>query len=119
VIGAAAVTDSDVERRPRKKKKRKRKEAAASAEAGRPAFAKGYPRTAALDRLVAAFAAGDFGLVRREAPEVEASANDAAVRRAVQDLRRRIAPDPTAIYLWAIGVVLLVVIYGWYLMHPR
>ena len=113
------MTDGDVEQRPRKKKKRKRKDAPAQPGAARPPFAKAYPRTPALDRLVAAFAAGDYALVRREAPEIAAGASDAAVRSAAQDLRRRISPDPTAIYLWAIGVGLLVVIYGWYLMHPR
>jgi hypothetical protein len=109
------VTAADRETRPRKKKKRK----SAADKAGRPAFARAYPASGELDRLLLAFAAGNYAEVRREAPKLAAATNDAAVRAAAQDLRRRIDPDPTSIYLLAIGVLLLGVVYVWYLMHPR
>ena len=118
------MTAADGETRPRKKKKRKRAEARAAAErpalaAERPAFARAYPASEDLDRLLLAFAAGTYAEVRREAPRLAKEAKDAGVRAAAQDLRRRIDPDPTSIYLLALGALLLGVIYLWYLMHPR
>jgi hypothetical protein len=92
---------------------------AASSPTTRPQFAKAYPRSPELDRLVAAFIAGNFALVRRDAPLLAEKAEDGTVRAAAQDLRRRIAPDPTAIYLLGLGLALAVAVSAYYLMQPR
>ena len=85
----------------------------------RPQFANAYPRSRELDRLVAAFMEGNFALVRRDAPLLAEKAEDETVRAAAQDLRRRIAPDPTAIYLLGLGLALAVAISAYYFMLPR
>jgi hypothetical protein len=59
----------------------------------RPPFARAYPRHAELDRLLAAFDAGDYATVREGASRLATSTKDAEVRRAALDLRRRIDPD--------------------------
>jgi hypothetical protein len=84
---------------------------------GRPGFAKPYPRTRELDRLVRAFSAGNFALVRREAPRLAEKTEDESVRTAALDLRRRIAPDPTAIYLLVVGLALAVAVAIYYFRH--
>ena len=66
-----------------------------------------------------AFEAGNYALVRREATELCDRSDDEALREAAFDLRRRIAPDPTSIYLWALGVALLVFQFGYHLMQSH
>ena len=44
---------------------------------------------------------------------------DEPVKRAATDLRRRIDPAPTSIFLWALGVALLVFLYGFYVSHAH
>ncbi len=95
------------------RKKRKRSRAA------RPPFAARYPRDARLDHLVEAFEAGNFALVRTDAEALARSADDDDVRSAARDLRRRLDPEPTTVYLWALGVALLVFLFGYYLSHAR
>jgi hypothetical protein len=73
----------------------------------RLAFASNYPRTDTLDELLDAFDAGDFRRVRRDAAEVTRNSDNAAERRAAQDLRRRTDPDPYGIYLLFLAVGLL------------
>jgi hypothetical protein len=96
----------------RKKPRRKRKKIAPAD--GRPAFAAAYPRHPDVDRLLQAFEAGNFAYVRAEAPRVM-ERSDGAVREAARDLRRRIDADPTSVFLWGLGVALLVFLYGYYL----
>jgi cobalamin biosynthesis Mg chelatase CobN len=84
-----------------------------------PAFAQSFPRDAALDALLAAFEAGDYGKVRKEAPLLAKSAEDPAVRKAAAELRRRLDPDPIAVYLLGAAALLLVFLAGWFWSHPH
>lgn len=115
-------------RPPRRKKRRRRADAEArpvappaspESDEGVPAFARGWPRDATLDALVAAFEAGDYARVRREAPLLAKSTEDDAVRRAARELRRRLDPDPVAVYMLAAAGALLVFLAGWYWAHPH
>ncbi len=85
----------------------------------RPAFARSYPRNPEIDRLLQAFEAGNYGLVRSEAGALAERTDDDASRDAALDLRRRIEPGPTSVYLWAIGVALVVFLFGYYLMQSH
>lgn len=117
--GSSSVDATDEEgdddapsKRPAKKRKRKRRRRAA-----RPPFARDYPDDPALDALLKAFEEGNFAEVRRGAPALVEGEVDERVQRAARDLRRRIDPAPTSVYLWAIGLCLLVFLYGYYLSH--
>jgi len=79
----------------------------------RPAFLLEYPHDRELERLIAAFEAGDFALIRRDAPELARRTGDAAVRRAALELRRRIDPDPLLLVLLALSIALLSFISLW------
>lgn len=122
------------EEKPRRKKKRKAPpepaaEAAETAESEplakppprrqTPAFAHDFPSDPALDALVAAFEAGDYARVRKEAPALARSTDRDDVRAAARELRRRLDPDPLAAYLLGIAAVLLVFLAGWYWLHPH
>src|SRR5215207_409091 len=62
----------------------------------RPRFLLGFPQHPDLQRLVGAFEAGNYALVRNEAEGLAERAESAAVRDAALELRRRIEPDPLA-----------------------
>lgn len=79
----------------------------------RPRFLLDFPDDPELERLIAAFEAGNFALVRRDAERVAESTSDPAVKEAALELRRRIDPDPLAKYLLAISGVLLVILTIW------
>lgn len=79
----------------------------------RPAFLLDYPEDPALERLIAAFEAGNYALVRREAEGVAQNATDPLVRAAALELRARIEPDPLARYLLMASVLLLVLLTLW------
>ena len=79
----------------------------------RPEFVLGFPEDPELERLISAFEAGNYAFVRREAPELAKKTNDPAVRDASLELRRRIEPDPLAMYLLLISVLLLVFLIVW------
>lgn len=132
--------DEEPERAPRRKRKRRAateegaratteaSEAEATEEpsrerpeerADRPAFALGFPQDPELDALVVAFEAGDLGRVRREAPELAKKTDRDEVRAAARELRRRVDPDPLAVYLLGIAAALLVFLAGWYWLHPH
>jgi len=83
----------------------------------RPRFLLDFPDDPALDRLITAFEAGNFALIRREAEKLAASTLDPDVRVAALELRRRIDPDPLAKYLLAISLVLFVVLTVWAYAH--
>jgi hypothetical protein len=72
----------------------------------RPAFTRDFPRTAELDALVAAFAAGNYARVRSEAPLL-ASSSDEAVKSALRILVERTEPDPLASALLVVTALLL------------
>jgi hypothetical protein len=91
----------------------------ASSRADRPAFARSFPKDAALDALVDAFVRGDYAHVRREAPELIRSTEDGDVRSAALELRRRINPDPLAMILMFLATGLLVVLAGYYWTHKH
>ncbi|APR83581.1 Hypothetical protein A7982_08930 [Minicystis rosea] len=85
----------------------------------RPAFARSFPDDPALAALVAAFEAGDYARVRREAPALAKRTDRDDVRAAARELRRRLDPDPLASYLLGIAALLLVFLAGWYWMHAH
>jgi hypothetical protein len=73
----------------------------------RPRFLLAFPRHPDLQRLAAAFEAGNYALVREEAELLAERAESPAVRDAALELRRRIDPDPLAKYLLALTAALL------------
>ena len=79
----------------------------------RPAFVLEFPRDPELDRLVRAFEAGNYALLRSDAAGVAARATDPVVREAALELRRRIDPDPLARALLVLSVLLLVALTIW------
>ncbi len=113
----------------KRKKRRRRDEAAAAPVAAVaegveidesvPAFARAWPQDAALTALVTAFEAGDYARVRREAPALARGTEDPAVRRAARELRRRLDPDPVAVYMLMAAAALLAFLAGWYWLHPH
>jgi hypothetical protein len=110
---AGAPTDAgDEAAKPKKKRKKK-----AKVREDVPSFAGRFPRDEALDPLLAAFERGDYARVRKDAPELAKSAKDAAVRRAAEELLRRIEPDPLAKYMLIAASLLLVFFTIWYFSH--
>jgi hypothetical protein len=85
----------------------------------RPTFAKDFPRVRELDALVDAFAQGNYARVRAEAPALERSSDDEAVKRAARALVERTEPDPLAIALLALTAVLLLVLSAWWIAHGK
>lgn len=73
----------------------------------RPRFLLKFPQHPDLQRLAAAFEAGNYALVREEAETLAERAESPAVRDAALELRRRIEPDPLAKYLLALTAALL------------
>lgn len=90
------------------------KKGAKAKAAPRPAFAADYPRHEGLDQLLVAFEAGNYAFVREHAPRLAEADVAENVRNAAKDLRRRIDPEPTAAYLWALGVALVLLLYMFY-----
>ena len=106
--------------RPAKKRKKRAKPApAAPRRAGVPAFALAFPADAELDRLVDAFEAGNYALVRDAAPKLARQTASDDVRRAARELRRRVDPDPLMVYLVGVAALLLGVLAYWYWTHPH
>lgn len=103
----AASTESS---RPKKKAKRDR----APGEANAPAGA-----DAELEALNEAFARGNYRRVREEAPSLAKKSKDPAVRRAAEELARRVEPDSISVYLVALAGVLLMFLAVWYWTHPH
>ena len=107
---------SDAEKPRKKPKKKKRKQTGReiarvreldASGAERPRFLLSFPADRELERLVAAFEAGDYATVREEAPALAARSTDPRVRDAALELRRRIDPDPLIRYLLLVSVALL------------
>jgi hypothetical protein len=69
--------------------------------------------------LVAAFEAGDYARVRREAPTLARQTESDDVRRAARELAARIEPDPVARSMVAGAALLLAFLAGWYWSHPH
>jgi len=89
------------------------------ADDGRPAFARRFPRDPALDALVQAFEQGNYAHVRREAPALAKRTDRPEVRKAARELKRRLDPDPLAVYMLIAAVLLLVFLAGWYWLNPH
>lgn len=84
-----------------------------------PAFAAHFPRDPELDALVAAFEAGDYARVRREAPALAKRTDRDDVRAAARELAKRLDPDPLAVTLLGLAAALLVFLAGWYWLHDH
>lgn len=83
----------------------------------RPAFLLDFPEDPDLERLIAAFEAGNYALIRREAEPLAARTQDPEVRDAALELRRRIDPDPLAKGLLALSALLLLFLTVWAYRH--
>lgn len=92
---------------------------ATEAGAKRPSFASGYPQSETLDDLLGAFDAGDFAAVREGTSALLASETDDAILAATADLRRRIYPGATAVYILALSVGLLLFLAGYYWLRVQ
>jgi hypothetical protein len=84
-----------------------------------PAFARNFPRDPGLDALVDAFGRGDYARVRAEAPKLEASTEDEAIRVAARTLVERTNPDPLVVRILMLATLLLVVLAGWWIAHAK
>ncbi|HKY34313.1 MAG TPA: hypothetical protein VJN18_00105 [Polyangiaceae bacterium] len=73
----------------------------------RPRFLLAFPEHPDLARLITAFEAGNYALVREEAEALAERAENPAVRAAALELRSRIEPDPLVKYLLALTAALL------------
>jgi hypothetical protein len=82
-------------------------------------FLRSFPDDPELNRVIAAFEAGDFATVRTEAPKLAERTESAAVKKAALDLRRRIEPDPMQIYLLGITLLLLLFLTVWFYWHKH
>jgi hypothetical protein len=83
----------------------------------RPLFLTEFPEDPELSRLVAAFEAGNYALIRGDAERLAERTEDVRIRDAALELRRRIDPDPLIKYLLGLAVALLLflVFYSYYL----
>jgi len=79
----------------------------------RPRFLLEFPADPELEALIAAFEAGNFARVRREAPELARRSADDAVRQAALELRRRTDPDPLLIALLLLCLGLFGFLVAW------
>ncbi len=82
-----------------------------------PTFARGYPPHDQLDALVRAFEDGDYRTVRAGATALAAATEDATLRAAARDLAQRTQPDPMAKWLFAAAALLMVGLFGYWVMH--
>ena len=87
----------------------------------RPGFLLSFPDDPDLNELVAAFERGDYRRVRERAPQVAESSRSRAVRRAAEELRSRLDPDPAArVLLWiAVGLFAFLVIWSFGSVHSH
>jgi hypothetical protein len=99
--------------RPKKKRKKKAK----APREGVPSFAQRFPQDEALDALLAAFDRGDYARVREDGARLAKTTEDPAVRRAAEELLRRIEPDPLAKYMLFAACLLLAFFTVWYFSH--
>lgn len=82
-----------------------------------PRFVREWADKPELAPLVEAFSAGNYARVRELAPKLHEATNDPDLRKAIEELRRRIDPDPMAVYALAITLALLVFITAWLYLH--
>jgi hypothetical protein len=82
----------------------------------RPAFLLEFPNEPELERLIAAFEAGNYAHVRKAAPALVEHSADPEVKAAARELLARIDPDPLVKFLLAvaIGLFVLVVLFTYH-----
>lgn len=88
----------------------------------RPLFARSFPKTPEVDALLLAFERGNYARVREEAPALASKTDNPDVKRAAEELFRRIQPDIVSKSLLAVAAVLLAFFVYWYLgqhNHPE
>lgn len=106
-------------RAEKRAKKKRRKERGADEPSEVVPFARSYPSDPELTRLLAFFIQGNYAAVRAGAEKLARESRDEAVAAAARDLRRRLDPEPTAIFLWAIGVALCLFLFGYYAFYAQ
>lgn len=112
---------------PRRKKKKKKKKVEEPLTAAgrpeldprgfeRPRFLLRFPEDSELEGLMKAFEAGDYARVRTEAPKLAERTSRPEVKRAAEELLRRIETDPLIkfLLLLSIGLFTAVVAYVYY-----
>jgi len=82
-------------------------------------FTRSFPDDPELNRLVTAFEAGDFATVRSDAPKLAEKTDNAEVKKAALDLRRRIEPDPLQLYMLGLTLLLLGFLTAWFYLHKH
>lgn len=82
-----------------------------------PRFARGWADKPELAPLIEAFRTGNYAKVRALAPKLLAETTDPDTRNAIQDIRRRLDPDPMALYALAVTLALLVFLSAWLYLH--
>lgn len=82
-----------------------------------PLFARTYPDDPALRSLVQAFVQGNYAKIHAESEALAKRSEDPRIAAAARDLRRRIEPDPLA--LWMLGgmALLLLFLVFWFYTH--
>jgi hypothetical protein len=81
--------------------------------AQRPAFAKDFPHSAAIETLLDAFEKGNYAYVKTAAEKLRTTSEDPEEKSAAQELLQRLRPDPLAIKLLLAAVGLLAVLTIW------
>lgn len=79
----------------------------------RPPFLLNFPKDPKLDLLVQAYEAGNFRYVRSHAAQLIAETDNPEVRKAAEQLRRRIDPHPLVVTMLAIAIVLFSFLVVW------
>jgi hypothetical protein len=81
----------------------------------RPAFLLRFPEDPELEPVIAAFEAGNYAHVRAAAQKLSEQGQTPEVRRAADELLRRIDPDPLMKLFLAVAIALLLVVvaYGY------
>ncbi len=114
---AEASSPEEPEEKSEEKSEAKKDDEESPPEDERPLFARTYPRTPEVDALLAAFERGNYARVREEGPALVSRSDDPEVKRAAEDLLRRIQPDPVSRALLAVAALLLVFFVYWYFGH--
>jgi hypothetical protein len=82
-----------------------------------PRFARGWAEKPELAPLVEAFRTGNYARVRELASKLLSETTDPDTRKAIQEVRRRVDPDPLALYALAITFALLIFLAAWLYSH--
>ncbi len=86
----------------------------------RPRFLLNFPKDPALDDLVDAYERGNFKYVRANATQLILETKDPEVKRAAEQLRKRIDPDPLVVTMLAIAIGLFSFLVVWaYALHDH